>query len=157
MSVGSRAERFNIVSNDHGRKHKCDFSVLERKFPFWENLVKKNQDCQLKLKFGTLTDSNIQNSMVILAFTVFNWNYPSWANLAQKIKIVNLSWNVVPSLINSNMQNSMVVLILFVLNWNYPFWTNLVQKRTWTNLNLHNSMVPVHFFCFRLPFWANLV
>ena len=35
VSVGSRAEKFNIVSNDHGRTHKCDVSVFDWKFPFW--------------------------------------------------------------------------------------------------------------------------
>ena len=34
VSVGSCAEKFNIVSNDHGRNHKCDCSVFARKFPF---------------------------------------------------------------------------------------------------------------------------
>ena len=33
-SLDPRAEKFNIVSNDHGRTHKHDFSVFERKFPF---------------------------------------------------------------------------------------------------------------------------
>ena len=27
MSVGPRSEKFNIVSNDHGRTQKCDFCV----------------------------------------------------------------------------------------------------------------------------------
>ena len=34
-------EKFNIVSNDHGRTHKCNFSVFDRKFYFYGNLVKK--------------------------------------------------------------------------------------------------------------------
>ena len=29
------------------------FSVLDWKYPFWANLVKKTQNCLLKLKFGT--------------------------------------------------------------------------------------------------------
>ena len=64
-TVGLREETFNIVSNDHGRMHKCDFSVFERKYPFWANLVKKNKNCQSKLKFGIKTNSNMQNSMVL--------------------------------------------------------------------------------------------
>ena len=32
--------------------------------------------------------------MVVFIFSVFDWKYPSWGNLVQKIKIVNLSWNV---------------------------------------------------------------
>ena len=53
VSVGSRAEKFNIVRNNHGHMQRCEFSVLDQKHPFW-------------------------------------------ANLAQKIKIVSLSWNFVP-------------------------------------------------------------
>ena len=41
MSVGPRAEKFNIVNNDHGRTYKCNFSVSDWKFLFWANLVKK--------------------------------------------------------------------------------------------------------------------
>ena len=32
-------ERFNLVSDDHGRKRKYDFSVSDRKYPLWANLV----------------------------------------------------------------------------------------------------------------------
>ena len=55
MFIGPRAEKFNVVNNDHGRTHKCDFSVFHQKFPFSANLVKKkkNQNCQFKLKYGT--------------------------------------------------------------------------------------------------------
>ena len=37
----------------------------------------------------------MQNSMVMF----FDWNYPIWKILVQKIKIVNLSWNLVLRLI----------------------------------------------------------
>ena len=47
MFVDSHAEKFNVVSNDHERTHKCDFSVFDQKYPF--------QNCQFKLKFGTIT------------------------------------------------------------------------------------------------------
>ena len=33
------AEKFNTVSNNHGRTHECDFSVSDRKYRFWANLV----------------------------------------------------------------------------------------------------------------------
>ena len=48
----------------------------------------KNQNCQFKLKFGNKTNSNMQNSMMMFTFSVFNHNYPSWVNLVQKFKIV---------------------------------------------------------------------
>ena len=54
--VGPHAEKFDIVSNDHGCTHKCNF---------WGNSGPKYQNCQFKLKFGNLTNSNMQDSMVI--------------------------------------------------------------------------------------------
>ena len=41
-----QAENFDILSDDHGRTRKCDFSVFSRKYPFWENLV-----MEIKLSF----------------------------------------------------------------------------------------------------------
>ena len=122
-SLGPHAKKFNIVSNDHGRTHKHDFSVFERKFPFWANWSTKNkivslssnlvprliricrfnsgiyffrfwlklpilckfdpkkQNCQFKLKFGIWTNSNIQNSMVLVIFSVLDQKHPFWGNL----------------------------------------------------------------------------
>ena len=133
--------RKSLVSNDHGRTHKCDSSVSDWKYPFWANLVKaiktvsvsrnlvlilirirriqwwcslflfwlgipflrklgpKNQNRQFKMKFGTLTNSNMQNSMVVFTFSVLDQKHTFWVNLFQKIKIVSLSWNLVPRLI----------------------------------------------------------
>ena len=55
----------------------------------------KIQNCQFKLKFGTETNSNKQNSMVLFTFSVFNREYPFWVSLVQKLKIVSFSWNLV--------------------------------------------------------------
>ena len=35
----------------------------------------KNQSCQFKLKFGSKTNSNIQNSMIIFIFYVYDHKY----------------------------------------------------------------------------------
>ena len=59
----------------------------------------KNQNYQFKLKFGTYTNSNMQNSMVIFTFSVFDRKYSFWANLVQKVKIISLSWNLLSRLI----------------------------------------------------------
>ena len=32
LSVGPHTEKFYIVMNDHGRTHKCDFSVFDQKY-----------------------------------------------------------------------------------------------------------------------------
>ena len=51
----------------------------------------KNQNCQFMLKFGTWTNLNMQNSVEMFNVSAFHWNYPSWANLVQLIKMVCLS------------------------------------------------------------------
>ena len=98
MSVGPRAKAFNIVSNDHGRIHKCDFSVFDRNNSFWANIINgdvhffrfwleveisflcklgpKNQNCYFKLKSGTYINSNMQNSMVIFTFFYSRQEFP---------------------------------------------------------------------------------
>ena len=53
-----------------------------RNNPFWVYLVHKNQNCQFKLKFGTQTSLNMQNSVVKLNFSVFDRKYLFRANLA---------------------------------------------------------------------------
>ena len=57
-----------------------------------EQVWSKNQNCQLKLKFGTNTNLNMQNSMVIFTFAVLDRKHPFWANLIQKIKIVSFEY-----------------------------------------------------------------
>ena len=74
-------------------------------FGFWVEIPllgkfgPKNQNCHFKLKFGTYTNSNMQNSMVMFSFFVFDRKYPFWANLFQKVKIISWSWNLVARLI----------------------------------------------------------
>ena len=125
LSVGPHTEKFYIVMNDHGRTHKCDFSVFDQKyfkiaslswnsnsniqnsvvmftfsvFFFLAKLGPKNQNYQFKLKFGTWTNSNMQNSMVVSILFLVDWKYPFWTNLIQKIKIDSLSSNLVLRLI----------------------------------------------------------
>ena len=65
------------------------FPVLDQKTLFGQ-VWSKNQNRQFKLKFGTKTNLNMQNSMMMLTLSV-DHKYPSWANLVQKITIVSLS------------------------------------------------------------------
>ena len=59
--------------------------------PFLGKFGPKNQNCQFQLKFGTQTNSNMQNSMALLTLSVLDWKHPFWVNLFQEIKIVSLS------------------------------------------------------------------
>ena len=91
-------KKFNKVRNNHGHRQRCKFSVLDWRHPFWANLTQK---CSYKLKFGFQANSYMQNSMVMFTFSIFNQNYPFWVNLVQKIKIVSLSWSLVPTLLRT--------------------------------------------------------
>ena len=46
------------------------FPVIDYKYPFQANLGSEIESCQFKLKFGTSTNSNMQNSMVVFTFYV---------------------------------------------------------------------------------------
>ena len=58
--------------------------------PFLGKFGPKNQNTHFMLKFGTETNSNMQNSMTLFSFFIFEWKYPFWANFVQKVKIVTL-------------------------------------------------------------------
>ena len=78
------------------------------------------------------TNSNIQNSIMVLTFSALDWKYGFWTNLFQKIKIVSLSRNLVPRLkyadFNRNMQISIMIFTFSIFEHKYPSWTNFVQK-----------------------------
>ena len=55
--------------------------------------------CQFKVKLDTQTNSNMQNSMAVFTFFLFDRKYPLLVTLVQNVKIVSLRLNVVASLI----------------------------------------------------------
>ena len=67
------------------------FFRFRPQIPFLGKFSPKNLNRQFILKFGTWTNSNMQNSMAMFNFSAFDWNYPSWANLVQIIIIARLS------------------------------------------------------------------
>ena len=75
------------------------FLCFRAEVSFFGKFVPKDQNCQFKLRFGTMTSTNMQNSMVMFTFFILDQKYPFWAKLVQKFKTVSLSWNLVPSLI----------------------------------------------------------
>ena len=79
------------------------FFVLDRKYPSQANLVKKPQNSYFKLRFIILTSLNMQNSMVVFAFSNLEGKFPFRADLLQKIK-VKICFKI-----NLDMQNSMVM------------------------------------------------
>ena len=71
----------------------------------------------------------MQNSIGMFTFFVFNRKYPVWDNLFQKIKIVNLRWNLIPRLIRI-CRIQWYCSLSFVFEWKYLYCANLVQKVT---------------------------
>ena len=71
------------------------------------------------------TNSNIQNSIMVLTFSALDWKYGFWTNLFQKIKIVSLSRNLVPRLKYADFNHD---LHFSVFEHKYPSWANFVQK-----------------------------
>ena len=67
------------------------FFRLRPQIPFLGKFGPKNQNCQFILKFGTWTNSNMQNSMAVFLASVLGWKYPFWASLVQKMKIVSFN------------------------------------------------------------------
>lgn len=54
------------------------------------------QNCQFKLGIGTYINLNIQNSMTMSTFSVFDDKYFFLVNLVQEIKNVSASWSEKP-------------------------------------------------------------
>ena len=66
---------------------------------FLGKLGSKNQNYQFKQKFDTYTNSNMQNSMVVFTFSALDRDNFFWQIWSEKVKIVCLSWSLVPKLI----------------------------------------------------------
>ena len=66
------------------------FFRLQPETPFLGKFAKKYQNDQFKLRFGTYSNSKMQNSMVVFTFSVLDCEQPFWANLITKIKIASL-------------------------------------------------------------------
>ena len=97
------------------------------------------------------------NSMMVFTFSLLDRKHLFWVNLVQKIKIVSLSWNLVPRPIW--ICRILWSCLLFLLHWKHPFCSNLVRKIKIFSLswNLVPSLIWIcrvqwwcSFFCFRL-------
>ena len=55
--------------------------------PFLGKAGSTIQNCLFKAKLVTETNLNMQNSMVMFTFSVFDWKYPFWPNWSEKSKL----------------------------------------------------------------------
>ena len=117
--------------------------------------------------FGTKTNSNMPNSMMVFTFSVSDGKAFFSANLFQNSKIVSLIWIMAHRLINDvNMHYSMVVFTFSVLDQKNSFGPNLGQNLNILTLSENLAPRPIQIWkiswqfyclCFRLEtyFWEN--
>ena len=55
---------------------------------FLDKSGQKNENSQFNLKFGTKTNLNIKNSIMMFTFSIFEHRRLSWVNLIQNFKNV---------------------------------------------------------------------
>ena len=61
------------------------FSVLDKKTLF-EQIWSKKFNCELKMKFGTMTNLNMQNAMIMFTFSIFDHKYIFFGKTGPKIQ-----------------------------------------------------------------------
>ena len=54
------------------------FSVSDRKYTFWENLMKKFKNLSWCINLVPTLTQSMQNSLVAFAFSVFDWQWTTW-------------------------------------------------------------------------------
>ena len=81
VSLNWNLEHQFVYAEFSGDIHFTIFSTRNTLFrPGYEN-------CQIKLKSGTNTNLNMQNSVVVFSFSIFDRKYPFWSNLVQKVLV----------------------------------------------------------------------
>ena len=63
------------------------FSGFDLEIPFLGKFGPKSQNYQFQLKFGTYTNSNMQNSIVMFTFPAFDQKYCFWEIWSKKLKL----------------------------------------------------------------------
>ena len=96
--------------------------------------------------------------MGVFTFSLVNGKHHFWANLVQKIKIVDLFWNLVVKS-NSNMKNSMGMFTFSVINGKHLFWVNSVEIFKFVNLTRNSvlrliQICRVQWICSLLLLWT---
>ena len=137
------------------------FSVFDRKH-FLDKFDPKNQNCQFKLKFGTQTNSNMQNSMVVFIFLCFRPETHFLGKVGSKNQNCQFKLKF-RTQTNVNMENS------FCFGPEKAFLGKFGPKSqncqfklifaTQSNSNIQNSMVLFTFSVLQRKhtFWTNLV
>ena len=110
VSVAPPAKKFRIFS-------------FRPDTPFLGKFGPKNQNCKFELKFGTCTNLNKHNSMVVFSFSIFDRKC-SFGEGGDKFGPKNQNYQFelkFGTWTNSNMHNSLEILTLSVFDQKYPF------------------------------------
>ena len=103
------------------------FFCFQPQIPFLGNFGPKNQNCQSELKFGTYTKLNMQNSMVVLTFSIFYPKYLFLGKFGPKNQSCQFELKF-GTYTNSNMQNSIVDLLFLFSTGNTCFGQTWSKK-----------------------------
>ena len=86
VSLSSNLVRTKTNLNMQNSMVVLSFAVLRLEIPFVAKFDPKNQNCQLKMKFGTQTNLNMQNNVVMISPSVFHRKYLFWGIFGPKIQ-----------------------------------------------------------------------
>ena len=134
------------------------FFCFKREMTFLGKFRQKNQNCSCNLKFGSESNSNIPNSMVMLTFSVLHWKYPFWANFVQKNQnyLYKLKFGTE---CNLSILNPIIIFTFSFLDRKHRFWGKLVQKLKFVCLrwNLVHKRIQIcriwWWWCLFFLFW----
>ena len=133
MSIGPRTERFNIVSNNHGRTQTCKFFVLD-----WN------------MKY---VEWNMQNWMVMFTFSFLTRNALFRQICFKKSTLFLLGWNLVAKVKNAEFNSDCQFKLKFGTYNQWQKWYSLYfHKNVLNNIlkDTQNSLFLAAQFCAKL-------
>ena len=110
---------------------------------FLDKFGPKIKNCQITLKLGNKTNSDILNLIAKLGFFILYWKDLLESNFVNKIKNCQFKLKFGKTT-NSNILNLKVVFTFSILNWKLCFWPNLVRKIKNCQLKLKFRTIKFH-------------
>ena len=131
-------QKSNIVRNEHGHTQRCEFSVIDKKHPFWTNLAQK---IKIVSPSYNLVPKPIRICRIHWWWSLFPFltenTYLFGGKFGPISQNVSLCWNLVLRLIWIWIIQWWCWYFLFLKN---TFWANLVEKNK--SFSLSWNLVP---------------
>ena len=146
MFVSPCVEKFNTVSNNHGRMHKCNFTIPNGKYPFSANLVQNIKIISLswhvvpKLIWKCRIEWWYSLFPFLTGNTFLGQTWSEKSKLSVEAEIWYFEWFKYAEC-NGDMQDS-------------PFWTNLFQKVKFVSLTW--NFLPRLIQICKIQWWCSL-